>query len=114
MRRARVIVVGVALAALTSDFAGGQTPLRNLTPDQIVREIRHCQREYRLTMATGERRRFREFDLRFKTDSGPTGPERGKPVLLRAGMQSDRAQVIFSGLDDLKTFLVESCEGDAR
>ena len=32
----------------------------------------------------------------------------GKPVLAPAGMRGDRAQVVFSGLDDLKRFLVAS------
>ena len=36
------------------------------------------------------------------------GPSPGKPVLAPAGMRGDRAQVVFSGLDDLKRFLVAS------
>ena len=38
--------------------------------------------------------------------------EHGKSVLAPAG--GDRAQVMFSGLDDLKRFLVERCEAAAR
>ena len=90
---------------------GPRTPLRNLTADQIVREITYCRGEYHLTMAGGEQRRFPEFNLRLKTDASSYGPERGKPVLLRAGMQGDRAQVIFSGPDELGRFVVERCEG---
>ncbi len=89
----------------------GATPLRNLADDQVVRSIRYCRGEYTLTMVSGERHRFPELNLRFKTDGNREGPEPGKPALLPAGMRGDRAQVIFSGLEDLKRFLVEGCEG---
>lgn len=88
------------------------TPLRNLTPDELVQEIQYCRRQYTLTMLNGERHRYPEFNLRFKTDASVNGPEAGKPVLLPAGMQGDRAFVIFSSLEDLKRFLAEQCEGE--
>ena len=67
-----------------------------------------------MTTEAGRVLPFWEFNLRFKTDSSPLGPERGKPVLAPAGMQGDRAQVVFQGLDDLKRFLVERCDEAPR
>ena len=60
-------------------------------------------------MASGTQQRYPEFNLRFKTDSSRLGPEAGKPALLPAGMQGDRAQVIFASPEDLKRFLVAQC-----
>ncbi len=97
-------VLGVALAA-------GAVPLRNLADEQVIVRIRYCRGDYLLTMADGARHRVPEFNLRFKTDGTREGPEPGKPALLPAGMRGDRKQVIFSGLEDLRRFLVEGCEG---
>ncbi len=110
----RPLVGGLGLVAGLLAFVPpiGATPLRNLADDQVVRSIRYCQGEYRLTMASGARHRYPEVNLRFKTDASRDGPEPGKPALLPAGMRGDRAQVIFSGLEDLKRFLVEGCEAD--
>ena len=76
--------------------------------------IRHCGDAYHVTTEAGRTTPFWEFNLRFKTDSSPLGPESGTPVLAPQGMQGDRAQVVFSGLDELKRFLVEGCEPDGR
>jgi len=104
----------LAVAPAAHAQPASRTPLRNLTEDQIVRQIAYCKREYVLTMANGEQRRYPELNLRLKTDGSASGPERGRPVLLPAGMRGDRGQVIFSGLEDLRQFLVERCEGDGR
>lgn len=111
------LAVGLLVTVVLSAPSAAQTlrtPLRNLTADQIVQRIAYCQGEYHLTMASGEQRRFPELNLRLKTDASAYGPERDKPVLLRAGMQGDRAQVIFSGTAELKRFVVERCEGGER
>ena len=84
-------------------------PLRNLVDDQVVQSIVYCRGEYALVMASGTQHRYPEFNLRFKTDGSRLGPDAGKPALLPAGMRGDRAQVIFTGLEDLKRFLVERC-----
>lgn len=109
-----LLVLPLVLASATSAVQERRTPLRNLAPDQIVTQITYCRGEYSLTLAGGEERRFRELNLRFKTDTSAYGPERGRPALLPAGMQGDRAQLIFSSLDDLKRFLVDRCEGGGR
>ena len=89
---------------------GPRRDLKQVGKDRRVTVIRHCGDAYHVTTEAGRTTPFWEFNLRFKTDSGPNGPEHGKPVLAPAGMQGDRAQIVFSGLDDLKRFLVERCE----
>src|SRR3989441_7854439 len=95
-------------------MASARADLKTLGPERRVRAIRHCGDGYHVTTEDSRTVPFWEFNLRFKTDSTPRGPERGKPVLVPGGMQGDRAQVVFSGLDDLKRFLVERCEEGAR
>ena len=48
------------------------------------------------------------------TIMGEKTPEHCKPVLAPARPQGDRVQAVFSGLDDLKRFLVERREAAAR
>lgn len=114
MRAAAVIALLMLLVLPAAAQEERGTPLRNLAPDQVLRQMAYCKGKYRLTMASGETRRFAEINLRLKTDSTAYGPEPDKPVLLPAGMRGDRAQVIFSSPDALKRFLVERCEGDDR
>ncbi|MGH7392349.1 MAG: hypothetical protein ACREM3_23260 [Candidatus Rokuibacteriota bacterium] len=103
----------VALLPAPSAAQSARTPLRNVAAEQIVSEVAYCRGEYRLMMADGQQKTFREFDLRLKTDTSAYGPERGKPVLLPAGMRGDRVQLVFSGPEDLKRSLVERCNGGA-
>lgn len=93
---------------------GARSDLKQVAKERRVTAIRYCGDGYHVTTEAGRTLPFWEFNLRFKTDSSRVGPERGKPVLVPAGMQGDRAQVVFSGLDDLKRFLVERCEEDRR
>ena len=88
--------------------AGSRSDLKQAGKDRRVTAVRHCGDAYHVTTEAGRTTPFWEFNLRFKTDSSPLGPSRGKPVLAPAGMRGDRAQVVFSGLDDLKRFLVAS------
>ena len=114
MRAAAVIALLMLPVLPTVAQEERRTPLRNLALDQVVRQVAYCKGEYRLTMASGETRRFAEINLRLKTDSTASGPEPDKPIWLPADMRGDRAQVIFSGPDALKRFLVERCNGDHR
>ena len=88
--------------------------LKQVGKERHVTAIRHCGDAYHVTTEAGRTVPYWEFNLRFKTDTSAKGPERGKPVLVPQGMQGDRAQVVFSDLDDLKRFLVERCEETAR
>src|SRR2546425_8494768 len=108
--RLAAVIALLIVSVLPASAQEQRTPLRNLAPDQVVQKIAYCKGEYRLAMASGATRRFLEVNLRFKTDSTAYGPDRDRPVLLPAGMRGDRAQVIFSGPDELKRFLVARCE----
>jgi cytochrome c len=94
--------------------AGPRSDLKGAGKDRRVSAIRHCGDAYHVTTEAGRTIPYWEFNLRFKTDSGPQGPQPGTPVLAPQGMQGDRAQVVFSSLDELKRFLVERCEPDGR
>lgn len=113
-RRIRLAGLPFVLAWLLAAPEAGATVLKNLADEQVVRAITYCRGEYTLTMANGASHRYPELNLRFKTDGSRSGPDRGRPALLPAGMRGDRAQVIFGGLEDLKRFLVERCEDAAR
>ena len=93
---------------------GRRSDLKEAGKERRVTVIRHCGDAYHVTTESGRTIPYWEFNLRFKTDSSANGPARGKPVIAPQGMQGDRAQVVFSGLDDLKRFLVERCEESAR
>lgn len=83
--------------------------LKELAPRQRVTAIRHCGDTYRVTTAGGELPPFWEFNLRFKTDSGTTGPRRGRPAILPAGMLGDRASVIFADPLEISAFIEKAC-----
>ena len=93
---------------------GPRANLKRVGKERRVTAIRHCGDAYHVTTESGRTIPYWEFNLRFKTDTSQNGPDHGKPVLASQGMQGDRAQVVFSDLEDLKRFLVERCEESAR
>ena len=91
-------------------MAGPARPdLKTLGPERRVKAIRHCGDGYHVTSEDGRTVPFWEFNLRFKTDSSQLGPSPGKPVLLRAGMQGDRASVVFSSPAEIGRFIEARC-----
>jgi cytochrome c len=99
--------VGRALAAR---MRGPELPnLRELAPDQRVTAIAYCGDTYRVTTAAGELPPFWEFNLRLKTDSSETGPAKGRPAIMGAGMQGDRASVIFADPAEISVFIDKKC-----
>jgi len=94
--------------------AGPRSDLKTAGKERRVTAIRHCGDAYHVTTEVGRTMPYWEFNLRFKTDSSARGPAPGAPVLAPQGMQGDRAQVVFSSLEELKRFLVERCESDGR
>lgn len=83
--------------------------LKKLGPDRQVSAIRYCRDTYHVTTADGRTNDFWEVNLRFKTDSSETGPVAGRPAMLPAGMQGDRASVFFASPDEISTFIKHQC-----
>lgn len=84
--------------------------LKTAPPDHQVEAVGYCRGIYEVKLKDGSVRQFREFDLSFKTDSGPNGPKPGVPTLIRAGRSvGDIAFVIFSGLEEMKTLTQQTC-----
>ncbi len=68
------------------------------------------RRAFRVTTKEGTPIEYREFNLRFKTDSGPDGPPPGTPVVIKVGMRGDRAFVVFSTPDEISAFIKSQCK----
>jgi cytochrome c len=91
-------------------MAGSTRPdLKTLGPERRVKAIRHCGDGYHVTTEDGKTVPFWEFNLRFKTDSSRFGPATGTPVLVPAGMQGDRASVVFSSPAEIGRLIEERC-----
>lgn len=82
--------------------------LKILPSSQRVESIRYCNGTYEVVLQDKSVVKYKEFDLRFKTDSGPNGPSPETPVIIPAGMQGDRVFVIFSGPDGF-TLIKKTC-----
>jgi cytochrome c len=90
---------------------GGAAPnLKKLDPEDKVQKITYCGDTYRVTTADGKIHKFWERNLRFKTDSGADGPEKGAPAIAGAGMMGDRASVIFAAPEEWAQFVKRECE----
>ena len=83
--------------------------LRSAPQSARVTAIRYCRNTYFVTNAADQTVPFWEFNLRFKTDAGGTGPAPGEPVLVGQGMQGDRAQIVFSRPEEISRFIREQC-----
>jgi cytochrome c len=91
-------------------MAGPPRPdLKSMGPEHRVRSIRYCKDGYHVTTEDGRTRPFWEFNLRLKTDSSPLGPPRGRPALMRAGMQGDRASVVFASPEEISRMVETKC-----
>jgi cytochrome c len=91
-------------------MGGGAVPnLKRLDPQERVQSINHCGDTYKVTTADGKTRDFWERNLRFKTDVGDDGPQKGSPALVGAGMMGDRADVIFGSPDEISGFISHQC-----
>lgn len=90
-------------------MGGGVPDLKKLNPEDSVQKITHCGDTYRVTTGDGKSRAFWERNLRLKTDSSKDGPGKGAPALVGAGMQGDRADVIFAEPDEISGFIKSQC-----
>jgi cytochrome c len=84
--------------------------LKSLETRVLVTALRQCEDTYFVTTADGVTKPFWEFNLRFKTNSTPEGPEPGKPAILRAGMMGDRATIVFASPTEISRFIEVKCE----
>jgi len=83
--------------------------LRKAPAEGQVTAITHCGDTYTVATADDRRQKIWEFNLRFKTDSSRLGPLPGKPVVVGAGMQGDRASVVFASPKEISDFIKPSC-----
>ncbi len=86
-----------------------RTDLKAAPPAGQVRSIKYCRDTYTVETADGKVEKVWEFNLRFKSDSSKLGPAPGKPVVVGAGMQGDRASVVFAVPGEISAFIKESC-----
>lgn len=84
--------------------------LKRAPPAGQVVSISHCGDTYTVKTADGKTSKVWEFNLRFKTDSSQDGPLPGKPVIVGAGMQGDRASVVFSAPAEISSFIKLACK----
>jgi cytochrome c len=91
------------------DMQTGSAPqfqnLKNVGPEHRVVAIRYHQDTYKVATADGRSTDFWEANLRFKIDSGKTGPLNGKPVILPTGMMGDRASVFFASPAEISALI---------
>lgn len=100
---------GVARSGGMMNMQRGKGDLKKVPPEGQVTAIKYCRDTYSVETADGKIAKVWEFNLRFKTDSGALGPPPGKPVVVGAGMQGDRASVVFAKPGEISTFVKESC-----
>jgi cytochrome c len=91
-------------------MGGGKIDLKRAPPEGQVTSIGYCRDTYMVQTADGKIQKVWEFNLRFKTDSSKEGPPPGKPVIVGAGMQGDRASVVFTSPAEISSFIKQSCE----
>lgn len=83
--------------------------LKDAPPAGQVRSISHCGDTYTIETADGKREKIWEYNLRLKTDSSNFGPAAGKPVVVGAGMQGDRASIVFASPQEIGRAIREEC-----
>ena len=88
---------------------GGKADLRKAPAEAQVKALSHCGDTYTVETADGKKNKVWEFNLRLKTDSSKLGPLPGNPVVVGAGMQGDRASIVFASPKEISTAIAESC-----
>ena len=84
--------------------------LRRLDPEDRATAITYCGDTYRVTTADGKTHEFWERNLRFKTDGGADGPEKGAPAVVASGMMGDRASIIFAAPEEISAAIRPQCQ----
>ncbi len=83
--------------------------LRKAPPEGRVMALSYCGDTYTVKTADDKTQKVWESNLRFKTDSSQNGPLPGKPVIIGAGMQGDRASVVFAAPEEISAFIKQTC-----
>jgi cytochrome c len=85
--------------------------LKSAPHEAWITAIRYCDKThaYFVTNGAGRVTPYWEFNLRFKSDSSDKGPLPGRPVLVRAGMQGDKAQAVFSNPREFSAYIKDGC-----
>ena len=83
--------------------------LKKAPPQGQVTAISHCGDTHAVKTADGKVNKVWEFNLRFKTDASELGPRQGKPVIVGAGMQGDRASIVFASPSEISAFIRSEC-----
>jgi cytochrome c len=98
------------MGGMSGMMGSGTVPnLRKIGAEGRVEKITQCRDTYRVTTADGKTHAFSERNLRFKTDVSDSGPEKGAPALVAAGMMGDRAHVIFAAAEEISGFVSAQC-----
>lgn len=104
-----IIAVGVGIGTAFAHQQGPKLHLAEAPLDQQLDAITYCGGIYRVVTKAGTPVDYREFDLRFKTDSSEHGPAPGIPVIINAGMRGDRGFVIFASPGEISAFIEAEC-----
>jgi cytochrome c len=83
--------------------------LKTAPPEGQVTAVKYCGDTYTVETADGKSQKIWEFNLRLKTDSSKLGPRPGKPVVIGAGMQGDRASLVFAKPAEISGFIQAAC-----
>jgi cytochrome c len=83
--------------------------LKTAPAEGQVTAAKYCGDTYTIDTADGKSQKIWEFNLRLKTDSSKLGPRPGKPVVIGAGMQGDRASLVFAKPAEISEFIQASC-----
>lgn len=83
--------------------------LKSAPPEGQVTSIKYCGDTYTVDTADGKSQRIWEFNLRLKSDSSKLGPAPGKPVVIGAGMQGDRASIVFASPVEIGGAIKQAC-----
>ena len=87
---------------------GPRLDLKTAPPEGQVTAVKYCGDTYTIDTADGKSQKIWEFNLRIKTDSTRLGPLPGKPVVIGAGMQGDRASLVFAKPSEISA-IVKPC-----
>jgi len=90
-------------------MSGGKLDLKQAPPEGQVTSIGHCRDTYTVQTGDGKIQKVWEFNLRFKTDSSKHGPLPGKPAIVGAGMQGDRASIVFATPAEIGNSIQSTC-----